>query len=157
MYELGFEEIPKSYVFSGMKDVSMQTIADILGVGGKGPGKPGTPLMQPSPQGNRFLRPISDVDIHLTSILEELQRDPNRVPNDRRPYRCTGVAMSVALGLLEATYSGSGGRVMVFTGGAVTCGPGQIASESLRQPLRSHTDILKDNAQYTTKAIKVNF
>lgn len=134
----------------------MQNIADILGLGGKTQLKPGVPLMQPSPQGNRFLRPISEVDIHLTSILEELQRDPNRVPSDRRPYRCTGVAMSVALGLLEATYSGSGARVMVFTGGAVTYGPGQIASEFLKNALRSHTDIMKDNAQYTSKAIKVS-
>jgi protein transport protein SEC23 len=94
------------------------------------------------------------VDIHLTSILEELQRDPNRVANDRRPLRATGVAIAVALNLLEAVYANYSARVMVFTGGAVTYGPGMIASEFLKDPLRSHTDISKDNAKYTASAIK---
>jgi protein transport protein SEC23 len=47
-----------------------------------------------------------------------------------------------------------GGRVMLFTGGPVTEGPGQIAAEELREPLRSHTDIQKENAKYTKKAFK---
>jgi len=158
LYELGFEEIPKCYVFNGAKDVTVQQVADVLGLSGRNiqqqQGRPAVPLMQPSVQGNRFLRPVSEVDIHLTSILEELQRDPNRVPNDRRPLRCTGAAISTAIGLLEVAYQNSGGRLMVFTGGAVTHGPGMIASEFLKEPLRSHTDISKENAKYTAKAIK---
>ena len=45
---------------------------------------------------------------------------------------------------------------MLFTGGAITEGPGMIASEELREPLRSHTDIQKENAKYTKKAQKVS-
>lgn len=37
----------------------------------------------------------------MTSILENLQRDPWPVANDKRAQRCTGVAMGVAVGLLE--------------------------------------------------------
>ena len=36
----------------------------------------------------------------------------------KRPLRSTGVAMSIAVGLLEASYPNCGGRVMMFVGGA---------------------------------------
>lgn len=49
----------------------------------------------------RFLLPVKDCEFVLTSILENLQRDPWPVANDKRAERCTGVAMSVAVGLLE--------------------------------------------------------
>lgn len=49
----------------------------------------------------RFLLPIKDCEFALTSILENLQRDPWPVANDKRAQRCTGVAMGVAVGLLE--------------------------------------------------------
>jgi hypothetical protein len=60
------------------------------------------------------------VEFTLETILEELQRDPRPVKNDRRPLRATGAAMSLAVGLLEATFSGTGGRIMVFLGGPCT-------------------------------------
>lgn len=37
-----------------------------------------------------------------------------------------GVAMSVAVGLLEACYPNYGGRIMAFVGGACSQGPGQV-------------------------------
>lgn len=49
----------------------------------------------------RFLLPVGECEYGLTGILEQLQRDPWPVASDRRPQRCTGVAMSVAVGLLE--------------------------------------------------------
>ncbi len=52
----------------------------------------------------------------LTDIFEELQRDPWPVAVDKRPLRGTGAAVSVALGLLEATYPNTGARVMLFCG-----------------------------------------
>jgi len=53
---------------------------------------------------NRFLLPIQQCEFTLTSILEQLQRDPWSVDNDKRPRRCTGVAMSVGIGLMEVRY-----------------------------------------------------
>ena len=52
---------------------------------------------------NRFLQPVQQCEFALTSILEQLQRDPWPVANDKRPQRCTGVAMSVAIGLMEVS------------------------------------------------------
>lgn len=37
----------------------------------------------------------------LTDLLGELQRDPWLVSQGRRPFRSTGVALSIAVGLLE--------------------------------------------------------
>lgn len=39
--------------------------------------------------------------MNLTDLLGELQRDPWPVPQGKRPLRSTGVALSVAVGLLE--------------------------------------------------------
>lgn len=53
---------------------------------------------------SRFLLPVSQCEYGLTGILEQLSRDPWPVASDRRAQRCTGVAMSVAVGLLEVNF-----------------------------------------------------
>lgn len=53
----------------------------------------------------RFLLPVSQCEFALTAILEGLQKDAWPVASDRRAQRCTGVAMSVAVGLLEVSFS----------------------------------------------------
>ncbi len=40
----------------------------------------------------------------LTDLLSELQRDPWPVAQGKRPLRSTGVALSIAVGLLEVIY-----------------------------------------------------
>ena len=49
----------------------------------------------------RFIQPVSSCDMSLTDLLGELQRDPWTVATGKRPLRSTGVAMSIAVGLLE--------------------------------------------------------
>lgn len=49
----------------------------------------------------RFLQPVEKVDMNLTDLLGELQRDPWPVPQGKRPLRSTGIALSIAVGLLE--------------------------------------------------------
>jgi len=49
----------------------------------------------------RFLQPVQAVDMNLTDLLGELQRDPWPVPQGKRPLRSTGIALSIAIGLLE--------------------------------------------------------
>lgn len=51
----------------------------------------------------RFLQPIHSCDMSLTDLLGELQRDPWPVAQGKRPLRSTGVALSIAVGLLEVT------------------------------------------------------
>jgi protein transport protein SEC23 len=100
--------------------------------------------------------PIGEVETQLTSIVEQLQRDPWPVANDKRSQRCTGVAMSVAVGLLESTFPNTGARIMLFAGGPASEGPGMVVSTELREPIRSHHDIDRDNTKYFKRATKVS-
>lgn len=50
---------------------------------------------------SRFLQPVQKIDMNLTDLLGELQRDPWPVPQGKRPLRSSGVALSIAVGLLE--------------------------------------------------------
>jgi protein transport protein SEC23 len=52
---------------------------------------------------SRFLMPVQACEFQLTQIIEGLTRDPWPVANDRRPMRCTGVAMNVAVSMLEVS------------------------------------------------------
>lgn len=49
----------------------------------------------------RFLQPVQKIDMNLTDLLGELQRDPWPVTQGKRPLRSLGSAMSIAVGLLE--------------------------------------------------------
>lgn len=68
--------------------------------GARAPVNPNQPAAQ-NFGATRFLMPVSQCEFQLTGILENLQRDPWPVTTDKRPARCTGVALSVAVGLLE--------------------------------------------------------
>ncbi|CAG8530283.1 11561_t:CDS:10 [Diversispora eburnea] len=142
VHELGYSECPKSYVFRGTKEYSSKQVQEMLGLTATmirpQMQRPGQPGITPNLGASRFLLPVQQCEFTLTSILEQLQRDPWPVANDKRPQRCTGVAMSVAIG----------GRIMLFCGGAATEGPGMVVGNELKEPIRSHHDIEKDNVKY---------
>jgi hypothetical protein len=96
--------------------------------------------------------PVGECGFALESILEDLQRDPWPKAADQRPARCTGVALSVAVSLLERATGRSGGRVLVFAGGPCTVGPGKVVDRDLKEVMRSHTDLQKENAPHFKKA-----
>ncbi|KAF1926054.1 GTPase activating protein Sec23a [Didymella exigua CBS 183.55] len=159
VHELGYTECAKSYVFRGSKDYSTKQVHEMLGLGQAAarpnmPQQPGRPQM---PMGNvdtRFLLPVSQCEFQLTAALEQLQRDPWPVANDKRPLRCTGVALSIAAGLLEFRHREAGARIMLFAGGPATEGPGMVVGPELKEAIRSHHDIDRDNIKYYKKALK---
>ena len=55
----------------------------------------------------------------------------------------------------QCTYPNTGARVMMFVGGPATQGPGMVCDNDLKNPMRSHHDLEKDNASYVRKATKV--
>ncbi|XP_061650302.1 protein transport protein Sec23A isoform X2 [Phyllopteryx taeniolatus] len=155
VHELGCEGISKSYVFKGTKDLSAKQLQEMLGLAkpvassqGRGPQAP------QQPQCNRFLQPVQKVDMNLTDLLGELQRDSWPVVQGKRPLRSLGVAMSIAVGLLECTFPNTGARIMTFIGGPATQGPGMVVGDELKTPIRSWHDIEKDNAKFMKKAAK---
>ncbi|CAH1107638.1 unnamed protein product [Psylliodes chrysocephalus] len=162
VHELGTEGCSKSYVFRGTKDLTAKQVQEMLGIGKvamgpqQQPGQPRPGQMQPAPiaPGSRFLQPVSKCDMNLTDLIGEQQKDPWPVHQGKRSLRCTGVALSIAIGLLESTYPNTGARVMLFVGGPCSQGPGQVLNDDLKQPIRSHHDIQKDNAKYMKKGIK---
>ncbi|MCL4146915.1 UNVERIFIED_CONTAM: hypothetical protein GTU68_006188 [Idotea baltica] len=103
---------------------------------------------------NRFLQPVQSCEMALTDILADLRRDPWPIATGKRSLRATGAALSIAIGLLEACYPNTGARVLTFLGGACSHGPGMVVDDDLKNPIRSHHDIEKDNAKYMKKAIK---
>uniref|UniRef100_A0A667XGG3 Protein transport protein SEC23 n=1 Tax=Myripristis murdjan TaxID=586833 RepID=A0A667XGG3_9TELE len=146
VHELSCEGIAKSYVFRGTKELSSKQIQN---------GSVFIPLWVAQREDRiQFLQPVHRVDMNLTDLLGELQRDPWPVPQGKRPLRSTGVALSVAVGLLEGTFPNTGARVMLFTGGPPTQGPGMVVGDELKTPIRSWHDIQKDNARYLKKATK---
>lgn len=158
VHELGYNECPKSYVFRGTKEYTSKQIQEMLGLSAQNvrpqmqrPNQPGAPQNLGA---SRFLLPVQQCEFTLTSILEQLQRDPWPVANDKRPQRCTGVAMSVAIGLMETTFQAAGARIMLFCGGPATEGPGMVVGNELKEPIRSHHDIEKDNVKYYKKSTK---
>ncbi|KAF9407814.1 hypothetical protein HW555_012291 [Spodoptera exigua] len=156
IHELGTEGISKCYVFKGTKDLTAKQIQEQLAIGRvNAPNpqqRPGAPA--PQPPAHRFLQPVKTCDMALTDLLGELGRDPWPLGVGKRPLRSSGVALSLAVGLLEVTYPNTGGRIMLFLGGPCSQGPGQVVNDELKQPIRSHHDIHKDNAKYMKKAIK---
>lgn len=159
VHELGFGQIPKSYVFRGSKDYTKEQILEQMNFFAKKP-KPTTGVIAGARDGlsaesiARFLLPASECEFALNSVLEELQKDPWPVNPDQRATRCTSTALSVAASLLGACVPGSGARIMAFVGGPATEGTGAIVSKTLSEPIRCHKDIDKDSAPYYLKAVK---
>ncbi|KAL8106124.1 protein transport protein SEC23 E-like [Apium graveolens] len=157
VHELGFGEMSKVYVFRGSKDLGKDQVLDQLGLGRRSAsgvyGKGGQGGVFDSGV-SRFLLPASDCEYTFSSLLEELGTDLWPVPPGNRSLRCTGVALSVASGLLGACLPGTGARIIALVGGPCTEGPGSIVSKDLSEPVRSHKDLDKDAAPYFRKAVQ---
>nr|XP_043609260.1 protein transport protein SEC23-like [Erigeron canadensis] len=159
VYELGFGDMNKVYVFRGSKEIGKDQVLDQLGLGGGGRrigGVPGQGFQNgavPNSGYTRFLLPASDGAYIIHSLLEELGTDQWPVAPGNRSLRCTGVALSVAAGLLGACLPGTGARIVALVGGPCTEGPGSIVSKDLSDPVRSHKDLDKDAAPFYRKAV----
>jgi len=95
VFELGFTECSKCYVFRGSKEYTSQQITEQLGARGAAP-RPGGPAGgTQAPPPRRFLMPLGEAEFALTTALEELQRDAYPVAASHRPLRCTGTALQV--------------------------------------------------------------
>ncbi|CEP24753.1 unnamed protein product [Cyberlindnera jadinii] len=128
---------PKSFVFRGNKDYTLESLKKLLG--------------------EHFIKafsPLSNVEFQLTSIIENLKKDPWPIASAKRALRATGAALSIAVNLCEGSYTGFGARIQLFASGPCTLSPGLIVSNELKEPIRSHSDIDKDSAKHYKKAIK---
>lgn len=144
LHELGSSELcSKSYVFKGTKDYTGKNVEEMLGLVGNSTGTSlGAQQNANSQRGSgRFIQPLSQCDMQITNIIDELQKDPWPIPPRSRPLRSTGAALSVATGLLESAFPNTGARIMLFVNGACTNGPGLIVNPPLGEKTRSHHDM----------------
>jgi len=162
VYELSSESIAKSYILRGNREYSPGRVGELLGCTRRQqpqqqqqqqpgqqapapPAGPGAEVLQ------RFLLPVSECSFVLESILQDLTKDPWPVPADKRSARATGCALSVATSLLHLALPRTGARVMLFTAGPCTSGPGAVVSRLKEEDIRSHQDLAK-NAEPLYKA-----
>mmetsp|Transcript_26487 Transcript_26487/g.36914 ORF Transcript_26487/g.36914 Transcript_26487/m.36914 type:complete len:755 (+) Transcript_26487:138-2402(+) len=148
VHELGFEECPKSHVIRGDKKIEAKKIQQLLGV------DPRAYQDSKYNPGARFLLRREDVEYQFNSILEDLAKDAWPHKNDQRPARCSGAALNVAVSLLEATSKGHNARIVLFSGGPPTIGPGLVVSQEKKDTIRSHADIVKGRVPYYNDALK---
>jgi len=154
VHELASTSLPKAYCFRGTKEYSAQQVAYQLGFSSQR-AQPGTGVSGAA--AGRFLMPVAECEFALNSLLDELSRDAWPAGgHDKRPLRCTGAAISVSLGLLEAACAQKSARLMLIVGGACNTGPGMVVGEELQETIRSHLDLQKEtpNARYTKKALQ---
>lgn len=156
VYELGFTECSKCYVFRGSKEYTTQSIVEQLGVRGAArPGAAGAPNA-PNAPARRFLMPMGEAEFALTTALEELGKDAYPVASALRPSRCTGTALQVAAALVGSSVPPGNCqvRIMAFVGGPCTDGAGKVVNRELADEMRSHKDLAKDGAPHFNKARK---
>lgn len=153
VYELGYSECSKAFVFRGDKGPTFDQVQDQLGIRpnftqqGTNPQQPQQTTTSAIVQ-SRFLLPLSDCELSISSIIEELQVDPWPVKGARRSKRCTGVAMSIAVSLLECSFAGVGARIVTCMGGPCTLGEGTIVGLDNKEQIRLHNDLRSGKAPH---------
>ncbi|XP_050239514.1 protein transport protein SEC23 [Quercus robur] len=148
VHDLGFSECSRVVLFHGEREVSSEQTQQFLGLTrtkqqylGK------TPVIQK--QG--FLLPVSECEFNITTAIEELHSSAQVMPG-HRPLRSTGTAILAALGLLEGCLVNTGSRIMVFTSGPATLGPGIVVDSDFRSAIRTHRDLINGHAPYYSKS-----
>lgn len=149
VYEIGRQDSPTFYSFNGAKDYSEAEVSKKLDV----------------PQAtSRFVQQHTICDFNLTTLIDSLKVDSFPTPAKCRRTRATGCAIAVATHMMSQCLSKTGARIILFSGGPCTEGPGKIVGSPLKEPLRSHHDLTDDSKMekqyrsaekhYTTLATK---
>jgi len=159
VHEIGFGECHKAIAFRGAKDYPGAKVQELLNISAapKGPQASHAAQHQGAAAGResaigKYLMTAGDASFTVESILEDLKRDPWPTPADQRAARCTGSALAVAIGLLEAACPRRGSRIMLFVGGPPTVGPGLVVNKQRSEDMRSHQDIVKGNTPHLKAA-----
>ncbi|XP_044499496.1 protein transport protein SEC23 [Mangifera indica] len=148
VHDLGFNECSRVVILHGERELSSEKIQQLLGISRLKQQQLGkTPVIQ----NQSFLRPVSECEFNISTAIEEIHSLVQPKPG-HRPQRCTGAAISAALGLLEGCLVNIGSRIMVFTSGPATLGPGIVVDTDLSKTIRNHVDLMNGHASYYRKS-----
>ena len=151
---------PKSYVLRGTDDVTQDQLKKLLNLElspseyASYDKQRGSAVAEASNALRRFILPVSECEFTLQTALDELRPDPFPREPGMRPFRATGVAIAAAQGLIAECHSAQGARVMVFTSGPCTMGPGSIVGRDMSETMRTHQDFNKGSAKHYKAASK---
>lgn len=145
LYNLAWSECTRCVAFKGDKEMEGKALKDYLSLGND--------VKSIQMNMKKYVVPISDCEFTLNGIIEELNRDPWTVSPGKRHLRCTGTALSLCLNLLETAYARHPARIMLFTSGACTFGPGLIVSDDLNDSIRTFRDVKEETSLYTKEAL----
>ncbi|KAG9452545.1 hypothetical protein H6P81_005449 [Aristolochia fimbriata] len=148
VHDLGYADCSRMVLFHGERDLSSEQVRELLGFSTSQSQKFRKPF---SIQRPGFLLPVADCEFIITSAIEDLCSLPQPLPG-HRPLRSTCAAISIAVGLLEGCSPSCGGRIMVFTSGPATVGPGMIVETDLSMPIRNHHDIISGSSPHYRKS-----
>mgnify|MGYP003362253124 FL=1 len=138
VYEVGVEERQTLYSFNGAKKYTAEQVSKKLGLTGALAGMNNGALTNAS----RFVQQHAVCEFGLDRFMETLEPDSFAVGKQERQHRATGCAVNIAESLLQTTYPHTGARILVFSGGPCTEGPGQVVGVPYSEPIRSHHDII---------------
>ncbi|KAL5852874.1 hypothetical protein ACOSQ3_007992 [Xanthoceras sorbifolium] len=148
VHDLGFSECSRVVLLHGQRELSSEQIQQFLGIFRTRMQQLGKKSVI---QKQGFLLPVSECEFSISSAVEEMDSLVQTKPG-HRPQRCTGAAISAALGLLEACLVNTGSRIMVFTSGPATLGPGIIVDSDLSKAIRNQGDLINGHAPYYRKS-----
>ncbi|KAL2907111.1 Protein transport protein SEC23 [Bienertia sinuspersici] len=148
VHDLGFADCNRVVLFPGHRDLNSTQIQQFLQLQStKQPSVGKTAVVQK--QG--FLLAVSECEFIITTLIEEICSSTTVLPG-HRPLRATGSAISVAVGLIEGCLVKTGSRVMVFTSGPVTIGPGIVVESDCSHSIRNHRDLINCHASFFEKS-----
>lgn len=157
LHDLSSSTIDKCNVFRGDREYQLAQVVEML-TGEKMNAAQAVNINAPAKVTpfslNRFFLPLEQVEFKLTQLLENLKPDQWDIKSGFRPLRATGSALNIASLVLEGCYKHVAARVILFSSGPGTVGPGLVVSPELKDPLRSHHDIDSDSAKHYKKACK---
>ncbi|VEU22800.1 DEKNAAC103874 [Brettanomyces naardenensis] len=136
VYEVGIQDFQSFYCFNGARKYTQAEISWNLELTGSNASRLGV---------TRFVQQHAICEFNLTALVESLQRDSFPTEKYHRRTLATGCAVNVAVSLLSQTFPKTGARILLFSGGPCTQGPGKIVGTPLKEPLRSHHDIEHDS------------
>ncbi|CAA0823378.1 Sec23/Sec24 protein transport family protein [Striga hermonthica] len=150
VYDLGFTECLRVVMFHGEREVSSEQAKHFLGLHHTKHSFGKAPMQQ---RQHEFLLPVSECEFSITTAIEDIHTSPPVEPG-HRPLRSTGPAISAAVDLLEGCSVSTGARVMVFTSGPSTIGPGAIVGLDLANPIRTHRHLNGGHTRHHKKSIE---
>ncbi|KAJ5077891.1 protein transport protein sec23 [Anaeramoeba ignava] len=159
IYDLSFMDFPKSVMIRGARTLSDLQIKSFLGLKNYGQNFQNQNFQNQNFQNQnfqnqiisqkdtidgvtKFLQPLSECELTLSTIIQELLVDPWKLTNKRRPMVSTGSAILAAETILSQWKGG--GRIMCFVSHPTTNGPGMVVGLEKKEPIRSHHDIQKE-------------